>query len=114
MRGVGGLWKGLGPTLLRDVPFSGVYWGVYESIKSFYSVTTPEITFTFLSGAVAGSVSNCIKKKLDFNCQITSHFMNVSCFELQIAAFVTTPFDVVKTHKQIEFGEKVIYTGNLN
>lgn len=28
-----------------------------------------------------------------------------------MAAFVTTPFDVVKTHKQIEFGEKFIYTG---
>lgn len=28
---------------------------------------------------------------------------------LQIAAFITAPFDVVKTHKQIEFGEKVLY-----
>lgn len=27
----------------------------------------------------------------------------------QIAAFLTAPFDVVKTHKQIEFGEKVLY-----
>lgn len=28
---------------------------------------------------------------------------------MQIAAFVTAPFDVVKTHRQIEFGEKVLY-----
>lgn len=27
----------------------------------------------------------------------------------QVAAFITAPFDVVKTHKQIEFGEKVLY-----
>lgn len=27
----------------------------------------------------------------------------------QVAAFLTAPFDVVKTHKQIEFGEKVLY-----
>lgn len=33
-------------------------------------------------------------------------------FFQQIAAFVTTPFDVVKTHKQIEFGEKVLYATN--
>lgn len=33
---------------------------------------------------------------------------------LKIAAFVTTPFDVVKTHHQIQFGEKVIYIGELS
>lgn len=27
----------------------------------------------------------------------------------QFAAFLTAPFDVVKTHKQIEFGEKILY-----
>lgn len=35
-------------------------------------------------------------------------------FFLQIAAFITLPFDVVKTHRQIEMGEKEIYSGNLN
>lgn len=30
---------------------------------------------------------------------------------LQIAAFFTIPFDVVKTHRQIEIGEKEIYSG---
>lgn len=30
---------------------------------------------------------------------------------MQVAAFVTTPFDVVKTHKQIAFGEKFLYPG---
>jgi solute carrier family 25 protein 39/40 len=30
---------------------------------------------------------------------------------LQVAAFFTIPFDVVKTHKQIEMGEKEIYSG---
>lgn len=31
--------------------------------------------------------------------------------QLQVAAFFTIPFDVVKTHKQIEMGEKEIYSG---
>ena len=30
----------------------------------------------------------------------------------QIAAICTNPFDVVKTHQQIELGEKEIYSGN--
>jgi uncharacterized protein (DUF1015 family) len=29
----------------------------------------------------------------------------------QIAALATNPFDVVKTHQQIELGEKEIYSG---
>lgn len=30
---------------------------------------------------------------------------------VQVAASITTPFDVIKTHEQIEFGEKFIFTG---
>ncbi|XP_055303777.1 probable mitochondrial glutathione transporter SLC25A40 [Sitodiplosis mosellana] len=79
--GIFGLWRGLGPTVFRDVPFSGVYWAIYESLKVHHDVTVPTFGFSFFGGAISGS----------------------------IAAFLTAPFDVVKTHKQIEFGEKVLY-----
>ncbi|XP_066999229.1 mitochondrial glutathione transporter SLC25A40 isoform X2 [Anabrus simplex] len=82
-QGVGGLWRGLGSTLLRDVPFSGIYWLNYETLKSQFSSGTPSFGFAFLAGAISGS----------------------------IAATVTTPFDVVKTHQQIELGEKEIFAG---
>ncbi|XP_049903040.1 probable mitochondrial glutathione transporter SLC25A40 [Epinephelus moara] len=75
------LWRGLGPTLLRDVPFSAMYWYNYERGKSFlcelYNTREPTFTMTFISGAVSGS----------------------------IAAIVTLPFDVVKTRRQVELGE---------
>lgn len=78
------LWRGLGPTLLRDVPFSALYWLCYERAKaSVLLVTgTPELSFSesFLAGASAGTV----------------------------AAIVTLPFDVIKTHRQIEVGHQVI------
>lgn len=75
------LWKGLGPTLLRDVPFSAMYWYNYEQGKKWlcekYGTREPTFMITFTSGAVSGS----------------------------IAAIATLPFDVVKTRRQIELGE---------
>lgn len=82
--GILSLWRGLPPTIYRDVPFSGIYWTSYEFVKSLFDVQEPTFGFSFMAGATSGS----------------------------IAAFFTTPFDVVKTHQQIEFGEKVIYAEN--
>lgn len=55
--GITGLWKGLGATLLRDVPFSGIYWASYESLKNLYGVTNPTFTFSFMAGGLSGCVS---------------------------------------------------------
>ncbi|KAM3614323.1 uncharacterized protein V6R79_012729 [Siganus canaliculatus] len=75
------LWRGLGPTLLRDVPFSAMYWYNYELAKSWlckhHNTREATFTITFVSGAVSGS----------------------------IASIVTLPFDVVKTRRQVELGE---------
>lgn len=55
------LWRGLGPTLLRDVPFSAMYWYNYEQgknwLRDFCNATEPTLTITFISGAMSGSVS---------------------------------------------------------
>ncbi|SPP89342.1 blast:Solute carrier family 25 member 40 [Drosophila guanche] len=82
-QGLLGLWRGLPPTILRDVPFSGIYWTCYEYLKNSFNVVEPTFGFSFAAGAISGSV----------------------------AAMITTPFDVIKTHEQIEFGEKFIFTG---
>ena len=82
--GILSLWRGLSAMLLRDVPFSMVYWLGFEQFKVFllrrmeYSLVVP-----FLAGSVSGA----------------------------IAAALTTPLDVVKTHMQVELGETVATAG---
>jgi solute carrier family 25, member 39/40 len=80
--GIRGLWRGLNATLLRDVPFSALYWFHYESLKAYFQQPVPTFQFSLAAGATAGS----------------------------IAALITLPFDVVKTHQQIELGEKQIFS----
>ncbi|NXQ85910.1 S2540 protein, partial [Nyctibius grandis] len=81
------LWRGWSSTVLRDIPFSGfifhatMYWYNYERFKKMMckEVGAHEPTFfiAFTSGAASGS----------------------------IAAVITLPFDVVKTHRQTELWE---------
>lgn len=103
--GISGLWMGLGSTLLRDVPFSAIYWLNYETIKKIFYSSQHTFTFNLAAGAVAGSV--CISQS-----NVLQSIRGYSkLLQLQVAAFVTIPFDVVKTHRQIEMGEKEIYSG---
>lgn len=78
------LWKGLNATLLRDVPFSCLYWANYENFKRIFEQPNPTFGFSFFAGACSGTV----------------------------AAVVTLPFDVVKTHRQIELGEIEVMKDN--
>lgn len=67
------MWRGLGPTLWRDVPFSGIYWASYEAWKGFFARRGREgASVAFTSGATSGI----------------------------LAALVTSPFDVLKTRRQ--------------
>ena len=71
--GVGHLWRGLGPTLWRDVPFSGLYWASYEGMKRYLERrgrSGPSVAF--VCGASSGT----------------------------LAALLTSPFDVLKTRRQ--------------
>lgn len=77
------LYRGLVPTLWRDVPFSAIYWAAYEKFKKFYAHRIPasrehdprrEFLLSFASGATSG----------------------------MLAAALTTPFDVAKTRKQVD------------
>ncbi|KAJ8364641.1 hypothetical protein SKAU_G00134720 [Synaphobranchus kaupii] len=75
------LWKGWGPTVLRDVPFSALYWFNYELVKAQLCAGYRVAEATFMMSFVAGAISGAV------------------------AAVMTLPFDVVKTQRQIQLGE---------
>ncbi|KAF8843972.1 mitochondrial carrier [Paxillus ammoniavirescens] len=72
-QGIVFLWRGLGPTLWRDVPFSGIYWAGYESWKRHFESRGKSGAYvSFASGAISGTT----------------------------ASLLTSPFDVLKTRRQ--------------
>lgn len=50
------LWKGLIPTLWRDVPFSAIYWWLYESSKVAVRDHVQGPYAAFICGAASGTV----------------------------------------------------------
>jgi solute carrier family 25 protein 39/40 len=73
------MWTGLGPTILRDTPFSAVYWMAFEYFKKKLGQgadlsTVNTFTVAFVSGALSGA----------------------------LAATATTPIDVIKTRIQAD------------
>lgn len=79
------LLRGIGPTLLRDVPFSGMYWYGIESISARIRADFPD-------------------KELNSSAKVYREWvigLVAGCVSGGAAALVTTPFDVLKTRQQV-------------
>ena len=92
------LWRGLVPTLWRDVPFSAMYWYGYEEIKrsltrrlQHSSINTENGRNIDDHGSTTGSVME----------RFSVAFM-AGASSGMLAAFLTTPFDVAKSRRQME------------
>jgi solute carrier family 25 protein 39/40 len=81
-RALRSLWTGVGATLARDVPFSGLYWAMVEPIRK--NILPPEGASSemevMMANVVAGGVSG------------------------GLSGAITTPLDVVKTRTQLQMG----------
>jgi solute carrier family 25 protein 39/40 len=107
--GVGTLWRGLGPTLARDVPFSGIYWLGYERLKRWGAGR--------LGGGGGGSSGGGSGGSGGGGAGSLSSAWGVSFLSGlaagSFAALVTTPFDVVKTRRQVHDGASPPRAGTL-
>uniref|UniRef100_A0A7M4FZP2 Mitochondrial glutamate carrier 2 n=1 Tax=Crocodylus porosus TaxID=8502 RepID=A0A7M4FZP2_CROPO len=68
IQGLAGLYKGLGATLLRDMPFSVIYFPLFANINTHGEQHTGEkasFFHSFVSGCVAGSVAAVTVTPLD-------------------------------------------------
>ncbi|TMW66542.1 hypothetical protein Poli38472_004307 [Pythium oligandrum] len=66
--GVRGLYRGIVPTMIRDVPFSGLYVLIYKRTKSALeqrSTTLPPYALNFASGVFAGVVATTVVHPAD-------------------------------------------------
>ncbi|WFD07169.1 Structural maintenance of chromosomes protein 2 [Malassezia vespertilionis] len=80
IRGLGlvGLYRGASACLLRDIPFSGIYFPLYAHLKENFSGSQSDSKLTFGQLTLAASLAGVP------------------------AAFLTTPADVIKTRLQVE------------
>lgn len=97
------LWRGLSLTLWRDVPFSGIYWFGYETVKECLRARR-EAQWTLLhdhpSGILLSSALYQRKEDLHAQSTFTDSFI-AGASSGAVAAFLTTPYDVGKTRRQI-------------
>ncbi|KAJ1961742.1 Carrier protein, mitochondrial [Dipsacomyces acuminosporus] len=92
--GLGTLWRGLVPTLWRDVPFSAIYWFGYERWRE----NVYEPMFTDMLTGSKGEASSEDARLLE---RLAIAFFSGASSGI-VAATVTNPFDVAKTRRQIE------------
>ncbi|KAF2110159.1 calcium-binding mitochondrial carrier protein-like protein Aralar1 [Lophiotrema nucula] len=86
--GLVGLYKGATACLLRDVPFSAIYFPTYSHLKRDYFGESPQRSLGVLQMLTAGAIAG------------------------MPAAYFTTPCDVIKTRLQVEARKgDISYTG---
>ncbi|KAL3806692.1 hypothetical protein ACHAXA_001158 [Cyclostephanos tholiformis] len=97
------LYSGLAPTLWRDVPFSAIYWVFLERFKD--ALSSPSESTRFLGKW--GGYHHVVERGID---RIPPAVEAAQAFVAgaaagSIAAAFTTPFDVVKTRRQMIMGQ---------
>jgi hypothetical protein len=116
--GIKGLYKGWRSTILRDVPFSAIYWLSFEWLKVSYANMLKNLSASASGSAVGASTSRGSESSSSGNRNLgvplgrvvvgtsptassgTVTFLSGATAGV-VAALITHPFDVLKTQQQL-------------
>lgn len=102
-QGYSSLWRGLTLTMWRDVPFSGLYWWGYETVRNAITDTRQRYQQPHLPSA-AEEPDFLSRRAAQIQQDHTTTFVDsfiAGATSGSISALVTTPFDVGKTRQQV-------------
>jgi len=99
-QGYTSLWRGLTLTMWRDVPFSGIYWWGYETLRHSLTDVREAAHGNALSAGHSTTGGGLAPAQETHTTTFVDSFLS-GAGSGAVAAFVTTPFDVGKTRKQV-------------
>jgi len=95
------LWRGLTLTLWRDVPFSGLYWWGYESMRGVLTEARAKGRGRPLESTGSRSRARSRSQSQENHTTTLTDSFVAGATSGAIASVVTTPFDVGKTRRQV-------------
>ena len=102
--GWSGLYRGWLPTIMRDVPFSALYWYNFESSRYMFrdKLLENEIFISYCSSNSSNiSSSSSSSSSCHTRAEQLANFA-AGAFAGFTSALITHPFDVIKTRRQID------------
>jgi hypothetical protein len=90
--GLHGLYRGYGATLTTFGPFSGLYFVIYEKLKSLASTTTTTTTLPLPSSSSSTTTSSSLS---------SSSLVICASLAAAAASFLTSPLDLIRLRMQV-------------
>jgi solute carrier family 25, member 39/40 len=107
------LWRGLTLTLWRDVPFSGIYWWGYESIRGCLTETREKSRGQSLDTNIPRSRARSRSQSKENHIATFADSFTAGAISGAIASILTTPFDVGKTRQQVFKDKSTLTEGTI-